>query len=257
MHAFNPLDHDPSQGTPNWPLGKHPVIIKGSEVAGTKDGANGMLVFDLLIIDGPEKGFVGKYRLNLYHTNEDAVRIAHKQLSAICHVVQTFQLGPDGTQLQYLYEKPFVIEVGLQKGEEAAQKGYTEIKRVFDMDGNEPGKRNQGGQGAPQNNAGQGANPNQGQNQHGGANAWGGNPQGQGNGQGQPQNGQGGGWGGNQGNQGNGGGGNASWGQGGGNGGGSAPADQGNNGGGWQQGQGGNGGSNGGGNGGPSWGQRR
>jgi len=270
MHAFNPLDCDPSQGQPNWPLGKHPVIIESHEVKGTKDGSNGMLVLNLRIIDGPEAGFTGPYRLNLYHSNEDAVKIAHRQLSAVCHVVGVFQLGPDGTRVDYLYNKQFVIEVGLQRGDEAKEKGYTEIKRVFDMNGNEPQKGGGGGQNQqrPQGFGGQGqgggqqqAQQGQQNGQQGGAQAWGG--QNNGNGGNQQQGGNGGGWGGNQGG-GNGPDPNAGQ-QGGGQGGGwgqqgNQQADQGqqggnSGGGGWQQqNQQGNGG---GGNGGPSWGQRR
>jgi hypothetical protein len=201
MHAFNPMEHDPSQGGASWPLGKHPVIIEGAEVKATKDNANGRLVFKLRVIDGPNAGHTGDYGLNLYHQSADASRIAHQQLSAICHVVQVFQLGPDGTQLQYLFNKPFVIEVGLQKGEEAAQKGYTEVKRVYDINGNEPGKQGQAQQpaqaagfgqqqqAAPQQQQQQNAAP-----QQGGAQAWGGQQQGQ-NPQQQAQGGNGQAWG--------------------------------------------------------------
>lgn len=268
LHSFNPLDYDPSQGQPNWPLGKHPVIIESHEVKGTKDEKNGMLVLNLRVIDGPEAGFTGPYRLNLYHNNEDAAKIAHRQLSAVCHVVGVFQLGPDGTRVDYLYNKPFAIEVGLQKGDEAKEKGYTEIKRVFDINGNEPqrGGGQQQQQQRPQGFGGQGQGgqqPQQGQQngQQGGAQAWGG--QNNGNGQPQQQGGNGGGWGGNQGgngpdpNAGQGGGqGGGGWGQNG-----NQQADQGqqgggNGGGGWQQQQ-NQQGNGGGGNGGPSWGQRR
>ena len=143
LNSFNPMEFDPSQGGGNWPLGKHPVIIESAEVKPTKDNSSGYLQLNLKVIDGPNAGHTGPYRLNLYNQSQDAAAIAHRQLSAVCHVTQTFQLGPDGTQLQYLFNKPFVIEVGMQKGQEAQEKGYTEIKRVYDMAGNEPGKQGQ------------------------------------------------------------------------------------------------------------------
>lgn len=136
QQVFDATQVDPTQGSGSLPVGKHPVIISNSEITGTKDGANGMVVLELTIIDGPQKGTTGAYRLNLYHSNQTAAQIAQKQLSALCHVTQTFQLQ-DTAQL---HNKPFVIEVGLQKGPEAAEKGYTEVKKVFDMAGNEPGK---------------------------------------------------------------------------------------------------------------------
>lgn len=236
MNGFNPMDFDPSQGGGNWPLGKHPVIIESSEVKPTKDNTSGYLQLNLRIIEGPAAGHTGPYRLNLYNQSKDAADIAHKQLSAVCHVTQTFQLGQDGRQVAVLHNKPFVIEVGMQRGEEAAAKGYTEIKRVFDMAGNEPGKQGQAAPAQqPQGFGNQPAAQQQPQQQpQGGAQAWGGN-QAQPQQQEQPQQGPAGGqpaWGGGQ------------------------PAEQqqpAQQGGGWSQNQGGAGGAP---AGQPAWGQR-
>lgn len=181
LNAFNPMDYDPTQGTPQLPMGKHPVIIESAEVKANNANTGGYLSLNLRIIDGPCKGQQGVYRLSIYAATKEGCDAGFRKLSAICHVTQTFQLGQDGQQVQFLFNKPFVIDVGLQKGEEAEAKGYTEVKRVFDMNGNEPGKGgtapaasapagfgggNQGGQ-----------NPNQGaaSGPQGGANAWGGN----------------------------------------------------------------------------------
>jgi hypothetical protein len=246
MHAFNPMDHDPKQGGAGWPLGKHPVIITGSEIKATSDNQNGRLVFKLQVIDGPNKGHTGEYGLNLYHQSADASRIAHNQLSALCHVLQTFQLGQNGQDLTVLYNKPFVVEVDYQKGHAPGSsdtaKGYTEIRKVYDMAGNEPGKNGSAQQSSQPQNGGfnnqQNNAPQQQQQNNGGAGAWGQNQNGQQAQQNDPQA-----------QQGNGG----SWGN--------AQqqnaqqnANAGGNGGGWQQNSGG--GNNGGGSSGPSWGQR-
>lgn len=242
LNGFNPMDYDPSQGGGSWPIGKHPVIIESAEVKATQDNQSGYLQLNCVITEGPNAGFKGAYRLNLYNQSAKAAEIAHRQLSAICHVTQTFQLGHDGTQVSALFGKPFVVECGYQKGEEPGPnnpdaKGYTEIKRVFDMGGNEPGKQGQA-QAASQGFGGQ----------QGGQQAWGGQGQGQ-QADAQPQGQQGGGWGQEQGQ-------------------GQQQQPQnkqqqpqqnnGNQGGGWSQNNGGNNGGNGGGNGGggPSWGQR-
>ena len=229
INGFNPMDFDPSQGGGNWPLGKHPVIIESAEVKATKDNTSGYLQLNLRIIEGPNAGHTGAYRLNLYNQSKDAADIAHKQLSAVCHVTQTFQLGQDGKQLAVLFNKPFVIEVGMQKGQEAIEKGYTEIKRVFDMAGNEPGKQGQAAPAQqPQGFGNQQAAQQQPQQQpQGGAQAWGGN-QAQPQQQEQPQQGPAGG--------------QPAWG--------GQPAQQG---GGWSQNQGGAGGAP---AGQPAWGQR-
>lgn len=149
--AFNPMDHDPTAvGLGGLPVGKHPVVIKAAELKSTQDNTGGFVEFTLEAIDGPAKGSQAAYRLNLYNKSEKAVKIAHSQLSALCHVTRQFQLGADGRQLSVLFNIPFVVEVKLQKGEEAAEKGYTEIAKVYDMGGQEPGKAAQQPQQAQQ-----------------------------------------------------------------------------------------------------------
>ncbi len=142
LQAFNAQEFDPTQGGGSLPVGRHPVIIESSEVKANKANDGGYLQLNVKLIDGPQTGTTGAYRLNLYHSNPQTAEIAHRQLSAICHVIGVFNVQDSGQ----LHNIPFIIEVGLQKGEEAAQKGYTEVKKVFDINGNEPGKA---GQGAP------------------------------------------------------------------------------------------------------------
>ena len=178
LQAFNAQQFDPTQGGGSLPVGRHPVIIESSEVKANKANDGGYLQLKVKLIDGPQMGTTGAYRLNLYHSNPQTAEIAHRQLSAICHVVGVFNVQ-DSAQLHNI---PFIIEVGLQKGEEAAQKGYTEVKKVFDINGNEPGKA---GQGAPaaqpqQQPAAQGGfgqqQPAQQPQQPQGGGAWGGQP---------------------------------------------------------------------------------
>ena len=142
LQAFNAQQYDPTQGGGSLPVGRLPVIVESSEVKANKANDGGYLQLNLKVIDGPQTGTTGAYRLNLYHSNPQTAEIAHRQLSAICHCVGVFNVQ-DSSQLHNI---PFIAEVGLQKGEEAAQKGYTEVKKVFDINGNEPGKA---GQGAP------------------------------------------------------------------------------------------------------------
>ena len=142
LQAFNAQQFDPTQGGGSLPVGRHPCIIESSEVKANKANDGGYLQLNVKLIDGPQTGTTGAYRLKLYHSNPQTSEIAHRQLSAICHCVGVFNVQ-DSSQLHNI---PFIIEVGLQKGEEAAQKGYTEVKKVFDINGNEPGKA---GQSAP------------------------------------------------------------------------------------------------------------
>lgn len=137
---FDATQFDPSQGSAQLPVGKHPVVISGSEVQANKENTGGYLKLDLTIIDGPHKGATGVYRLNLYNSNQQAVDIAHRQFSAVCHAIGVYKVQDS----QQLHDRPFIIEVGFQKGQEPGSnpdaKGYTEVKRVFDRNGGEPGK---------------------------------------------------------------------------------------------------------------------
>ena len=166
LRAFNAQQFDPTQGGGSLPVGRHPVIVESSEVKANKANDGGYLQLNLKLIDGPQMGTTGAYRLNLYHSNPQTAEIAHRQLSAICHVIGVFNVQ-DSEQLHNI---PFIIEVGFQKGHEPGSnpeaKGYTEVKKVFDINGHEPGKA---GQGAPA------AQPQQQPAAQGGG-AWGGQP---------------------------------------------------------------------------------
>lgn len=129
---FDATQVDPTQGAGSLPVGKHPVIAVSSSIDATKAGDGGMLVYILKIIDGPYSGTTGPYRLNLYNNNPKAVEIAQRQLSALCHVTGVYQVADSDALLNI----PFVIEVAPQKDDPS----YTEIKKVFDINGNEPGK---------------------------------------------------------------------------------------------------------------------
>jgi len=187
IQPFNANNFDPTQGVGGLPIGRHPVIIQSSDVKATKANDGGYLQLDLQIIDGPQKGTVGAYRINLYNASQQAVDIANRQMSAISHVTGVFMIQ-DTAQLHNI---PFIIEVGPQKNDPQ----YTEVKKVFDIHGNEPGKPPaQGGAAQPQGQGGFGAPQGQQQQPPAQGGQWGGQPQGDPNaGQQQPPAGQ---WGG-------------------------------------------------------------
>jgi hypothetical protein len=267
-YSFNANQHQPAYGGGgSLPPGSYKgVIVESSQENVEKNGqvVGGYLALQITPIEGPLKGQKMTDRLNLHHTNPKTVEIANKQLSAYCHVLGKFQINDTAE----LHNIPFMFEVNWQKGQEPSEAnpngGYTEIKKIMDINGNEPGKSGNNNSG----NVNQNQNVNIPDQAAGGVTAQGGGWGGQQNGgqQQQPDNNQqgnqnnggqnGGGWGGAQ--QGNQQGGNAGWGQqqpdnsgqqnGGGNGGGwGGQNNNGQQGGGWQQG--GNGGQ-------PAWGQR-
>lgn len=133
----------------------YPVVITASEFKASKNNANnGYLELTLEVIDGEHKGSSGAYRINLFHDNPKTVEIAKRQLSAICHAVNVFQVA-DSAQLHNI---PFRAVVGYQKLSpeqmEAKNKGeevipFTEVKGVLGFDGSQPGKPKNGQTAAP------------------------------------------------------------------------------------------------------------
>lgn len=133
QNAFDATKVDPSQGVGQLPVGnKLPVTITESEVKATKDNSGGYIQFTVQIGQGEHAGRRGAYRINLYNSSEAARAIAEKQLSALCHVTGVFHLE----NTQQIHNIPFLIDVVAQ----AADPKYTEVKAVYDANGNEPGK---------------------------------------------------------------------------------------------------------------------
>lgn len=133
MTWFDAAAFDPSGVASQFPVGRHPVIIKSSSQQAVKDKpTEGMLILQLEVFDGPAKGAVGPYRLNIWNASEQTREIASKQLSAICHVVGTHQLVDKVNMCSELFGKPFVIVVSQQ-----TDARYTQIDGVLDMAGNQ------------------------------------------------------------------------------------------------------------------------
>lgn len=132
--VFNPTQFDPTQGAGQLPLGTHEVIISSDEIKGTKDDPNShYLMLNLKIISGQFAGVTGVERLNLWNKSEQASKIAHNRLSTYFHAVCYLQPQNDTA---VLWNIPFKIEVRPQE----KNPQYTEIGKIFDINGNEIGK---------------------------------------------------------------------------------------------------------------------
>lgn len=235
---FDATQYNPEQGIGHLPIGRHLVIIEADEIKKAKESQGGYLQLNLKCVQGDAQGQGHAYRLNLYNNNPQTVDIAHRQLSAVCYAVGVLGINGDTSVIHNL---PFQVDVVAGRSDEAKEKGWTEVAKVYTANGEEikagmqPGGSKGGQQGdfGAQNNQGNQNQNNFGNNQNnGGFNN--GNNQGGGqdqqqqfnqntSNQGQPQFGQG-----NQNN--NNGGGQPQFGQGGNQ----------NNNGGWQPGQGNN-----------------
>jgi hypothetical protein len=136
--SFDATQHQPRQGGQAHPVGKYPFTITDTKIESTKDGQGGMFI---VTFTSPSGEMVNRY--NLWNNSIKAVEIAHGQLSALCYATGVFRLNFDNAGAE-LRQARGMMEIGYQKGEEpTAEKpagGYVELKKVFDANGNEPGK---------------------------------------------------------------------------------------------------------------------
>lgn len=136
---FDALQHAPQQiGGKHPPGNKFPATITGTEVKDTKDTQG--KYFEITYTT-PAGSIRNNY--NLWNASKQAVDIAVGQLSAVCHATGIFKVdfNNDGAALR---GGKCLIDVGFQAGQEpSAEKpegGYVEVKKVYDINGNEPGK---------------------------------------------------------------------------------------------------------------------
>lgn len=132
MQPFDARQVDPTQSAGSLPAGVLKVVIENSELKQIKDGGGAYLHLALKVIEGPAMGVSGQHNLSIYHSKPDVAQIANKQLSAVCHVTQQFNIA-DSSQLHNI---PFFVEVVPQKDNPQ----YTQVAKVYDLNGIEPGK---------------------------------------------------------------------------------------------------------------------
>jgi hypothetical protein len=86
---FNSQGVEPQYGgAGGLPLGKHPVVIVGTDLKPTKDNTGGYLELTIEAIDGPAKGMQTVDRLNLHNKSDVAVRIANQ---AACRILPRYR----------------------------------------------------------------------------------------------------------------------------------------------------------------------
>lgn len=136
--SFDANQFAPRQGGEGHPVGMYQFTITDTKIVQTREGTGGMFVVEFT---SPHGSIVSRY--NIWNNSAKAVEIAHGQLSALCHAVGIFKLDwqNEGAALRNARGQ---MKIDYQKGEEpTAEKptgGYVEIKKVYDVNGNEPGK---------------------------------------------------------------------------------------------------------------------
>ena len=143
--VFDATQFQPQQGAGAHPVGTFDAQITNTYAKGTKDNTGGMFVAEFTSPQGKIET-----RYNLWNSSTQAVEIAQKSLSALCHAVGIFKITfpklPDGSpDMQNagreLRGARCKIEVAYQIDRETKQPtAYVEVKRVLDLQGNEPGR---------------------------------------------------------------------------------------------------------------------
>lgn len=143
--TFNAQQYTPSfgGGGEQLPPGKgYKVVAVEAGKDDAASGQGGFVFVKVAVVDGPLSGKTQMLRFNLHHTSAKTVEIANEQFSALCHVVGQYQIQ----DLDQLLNRPFLIDVDWQKGNEPGGPkggetgGYTEVKALYDLNGNKPGK---------------------------------------------------------------------------------------------------------------------
>lgn len=136
-YVFDANQHEPDAGLDAIPAGTYNVAIESTEVASMKDDKGEAFKVGFVVTDGEYKGRKLFNNYNLWHKlSQQTVEIAHKQLSALCHVtrVMTLDFNNEGAALKGAQLKIRVDNDGK----------YNSVKEVFDINGNKPARAGAG-----------------------------------------------------------------------------------------------------------------
>lgn len=136
---FNASSVDPTGPSGQLPISGPeglPVVISSSEMKAAKTDGNYFLELTLTVIEGAESGAEGTMRLNLINSNENAVRIAQRELSALGRVTGVWEIATS----EQLHGIPFrVVTVAKSyTGNDGKEYQGSEVKKILDIDGNPP-----------------------------------------------------------------------------------------------------------------------
>jgi hypothetical protein len=99
--GFDATQVAPSQAFDVIPAGKYKVQITDSDMRPTKDGNGQYLWLEMEILDGDYQGRKIWDRLNLVNPNAQAVEIAQRNLSALCHATGKLHVA-DSAELHFI-----------------------------------------------------------------------------------------------------------------------------------------------------------
>lgn len=140
MQSFNALEYNPDQISAKHPAGRFQVHITATETKPGKNNGDLMVVLTYQSNVGTQQ-----QRFNIVNSAfPDNQAIARRQLSAVCHAVEVYNLNVAGN-CRELLNKQLVIDIADQTGTEKLPDGsakYSEVKMVYDIRGELPKARN-------------------------------------------------------------------------------------------------------------------
>lgn len=105
LNGFDATQVAPSEPRESLPPGNYEVMIVASKQVDTKAGTGWYIELEMDVIAGQFQGRKVWDRLNLVNPNQQAVEIAQRTLSSICHAVGVLQ--PQDTE--QLHHKPMML----------------------------------------------------------------------------------------------------------------------------------------------------
>lgn len=131
-YSFDATKYDPSQTMVKHPTGKYLARITGTDLTPVRDKPeHGRFVVEFTTPAGTiQKGY------NLWFpSSPQTADIAHRELSALCHCVGVFrvEMANRGREL-------IGAECGIEVAVQEKNPEYNQVAKVFDRNGNEPGK---------------------------------------------------------------------------------------------------------------------
>ncbi len=120
---FNAAEVEPSAPMEVLPAGEYPAAMVASDMKPTKNAGGEFLECTFQVLDGEYKGRKLWSRLNLVNANQQAVDIARRELSAICHATGVMQIQ-DSVQL---HDRPLIVVVKVTKDKNDASVVRNEI----------------------------------------------------------------------------------------------------------------------------------
>lgn len=129
-YTFDARQFEPRQELPKHPVGKFQLQIINTEIEATSKGDGQMLS----ITFRSQYGQIVR-RYVIVHPNQQTVKIAFEQLSALCYAIgiPTIDFNQDGANIRG-------ATLWGEIREQPNNKDFVELWKVFDMNGNEPGK---------------------------------------------------------------------------------------------------------------------